>query len=203
MSMRQRLLHLALAGLAVLLLASGAEARGRRGGCGGGGGRCGGGGGGCSTSYRGGCGGGGCYTGGGYGGGCGGGSCGGGYGGHIGGSYCGGGHHGVGGFHQGHHGHADLGYGATMIASTAAPANLVVTLPAEARLTIDGHQTTSTSGERTFVTPNLPQGQEFHYTLTAEVMRDGQMQTITRRVTVRAGQETRVQLDVPAVVASR
>ncbi|MCI0460152.1 MAG: TIGR03000 domain-containing protein [Gemmataceae bacterium] len=193
--MRQRLLHLALAGLAALVLTSGAEARGRRGG----GGSCGGGG--CSTGgYRGGCGGGGCYTGGysgggyggGYGGGCSTGHCGPVSGGMI----CG-----PGGCHAGH---ASLGAGGTLMASTTpAPASLVVTLPADARLTIDGNQTTSTSGERTFVTPDLQQGRNFQYTLVAEVNRGGERQTVTQRVTVRAGEETRVQLQIPAAVASR
>ena len=87
--------------------------------------------------------------------------------------------------------------------AAAAPATLVVTLPADAKLKIDGHQTTSKSGERTFVTPDLQQGRDFHYTLVAEVERDGKRHSVTKRVRVRAGERTRVQLDIPAAVASR
>src|SRR5262249_61144969 len=82
-----------------------------------------------------------------------------------------------------------------------APATLVVTLPEDARLLIDDHLTTSTSGSRVFVTPPLAPGREFHYNLAAEVVRDGVTQRITRRVAVRAGPETQVDLAVPATGA--
>lgn len=83
-------------------------------------------------------------------------------------------------------------------------AMVVVDLPAEARLTIDGQATTSTSGQRTFQTPELEDGKSFHYTLRAEVNRGGRVQTITERITVRAGETTRITLNVPAEgVASR
>src|SRR5260370_3316451 len=50
-----------------------------------------------------------------------------------------------------------------------APAVIQVTLPADARLTVDGHPTTSTSENRTFVTPALPDG-EFQYTLRPDTV---------------------------------
>jgi uncharacterized protein (TIGR03000 family) len=88
--------------------------------------------------------------------------------------------------------------------SAQAPAQLVVSLPAEARLTIDGEATTSTSGERTFVTPALPTGKTFRYTLEAQVKgKEGKAVTWSQKVSVRAGETTRVTLTPPTGVASR
>ena len=75
-----------------------------------------------------------------------------------------------------------------------APASLIVHLPADARLTIDGDPTRSTSGARWFVSPPLEPGMTFHYDLKAEVVRDGKTLTETRRVAVRAGQVSAVTL---------
>jgi uncharacterized protein (TIGR03000 family) len=74
----------------------------------------------------------------------------------------------------------------------AAPATLVVSLPADARLIVDGHATTSTSGLRTFQSPTLQPNRDYTYTLTAEVMQNGNVARINQQVAVRAGQETRV-----------
>jgi uncharacterized protein (TIGR03000 family) len=80
----------------------------------------------------------------------------------------------------------------------AAPANVVVSLPADATLKVDGNSTQSTTDLRTFSTPVLPIGQSFHYTLTAEVVRDGQTLTATQQVTVQAGLTSRVELPASA-----
>src|SRR5262249_57978059 len=64
--------------------------------------------------------------------------------------------------------------GAAML---AAPANVIVSLPAEAKLQIDGVQAKSTAAVRSFVTPALTPGQNFYYTLTAEMVRDGKTLT--------------------------
>jgi len=72
------------------------------------------------------------------------------------------------------------------------PATIVLTLPADAKVTIDGVATTSTSATRTFVTPELDQEKAFVYTLSAQIVRDGQTLTVSEKVTVRAGEETRV-----------
>jgi len=66
-------------------------------------------------------------------------------------------------------------------------ARIVITVPANARLTVDGTETKSTSERRVFVTPALEQG-EYAYTLQAQIDRDGQTVTETRLVTVRPGQ---------------
>jgi uncharacterized protein (TIGR03000 family) len=83
-----------------------------------------------------------------------------------------------------------------------APATLIVSLPADAKLMIDDTATTSTSSERTFVSPTLNPGIDYNYTLKAEVMRDGKKVQVEEKVTVRAGQETRVTM-MPQLVAAR
>jgi len=85
-----------------------------------------------------------------------------------------------------------------------APAVIQVSLPADARLTVDGNATTSTSENRTFVTPALPQGETFQYTLRAEIVRDGRTVVETQVVTVRGGEETRVPFNFSnGVIAAR
>jgi uncharacterized protein (TIGR03000 family) len=74
-------------------------------------------------------------------------------------------------------------------------ATLVVDLPPNARLTIDGQPTQLTSATRTFTTPPLERGREYYYDLKAELNRDGRTLTSTKRVTIRPGEETRVRLD--------
>jgi uncharacterized protein (TIGR03000 family) len=81
--------------------------------------------------------------------------------------------------------------------SMAAPATIIVSLPVEAKLSIDDAATTSTGAVRTFVSPALENGRDFHYDLKAEV--NGK--SLTKRITVRAGEETRVQIDMTSVAA--
>jgi uncharacterized protein (TIGR03000 family) len=89
-------------------------------------------------------------------------------------------------------------------AATPAPATIIVSLPANATLTIDDAATTSTASPRVFTSPVLPAGKDFHYTLKAQYVRAGQPVVLSREVTVRAGEETRVNLQAGlAGVASR
>jgi uncharacterized protein (TIGR03000 family) len=76
-----------------------------------------------------------------------------------------------------------------------APATIVVSLPAEAKLLIDDAATTSTSNVRVFASPSLEPGKDFYYTLRGELVRDGRTLSASQIVKVRAGQETRVQLE--------
>jgi uncharacterized protein (TIGR03000 family) len=80
---------------------------------------------------------------------------------------------------------------------------IVVSLPADAKLTFDGEATTSTSDQRVFVSPVLPAGQEYHYTLQAEVVVDGKPITISKTVAVRAGEESHISLTPTTGVAAR
>jgi uncharacterized protein (TIGR03000 family) len=65
----------------------------------------------------------------------------------------------------------------------------IVTLPPEARLTINGYVTQSTSGTRRFITPALSPNADYYYIMTADM---GQGQVQTQRITFRAGQEVPV-----------
>jgi uncharacterized protein (TIGR03000 family) len=176
-------------------------------------------GGGCYGGGYGGCYGGGyggCY-GGGYGG-CYGGGYGGCYGGGYGGCY-GGGYGGCGG--GGYGGCGGIYYGGGMPyyggktgeplktmpketgkESISAPANIVVNLPAGAKLTIDGYTSTQTTSTRYLVTPTLQPGQSYTYTLVAEVSQNGQPVQQSQVVTVRAGQTTPVSFDFNSVPVS-
>jgi uncharacterized protein (TIGR03000 family) len=71
---------------------------------------------------------------------------------------------------------------------------LIVELPPAAKLTIDDTTTRALSNRREFVSPPLEPGAVSYYTLKAEIARDGQTFIATRRVAVRAGQETHVSL---------
>jgi uncharacterized protein (TIGR03000 family) len=72
------------------------------------------------------------------------------------------------------------------------PGTIVVTLPADAKLSIDGYVSTQTSAQRRLVTPALQPGQDFTYTLVAETSQNGQPVSQSQSVTVRAGQVTPV-----------
>jgi uncharacterized protein (TIGR03000 family) len=82
-------------------------------------------------------------------------------------------------------------------ASGDAPATLVVHLPADAKLMIEGSPTISTQNVRTFISPSLQPGKDYQYTLRAEVMRDGKKVERTKDVNVRAGQQSEVTIDLP------
>jgi uncharacterized protein (TIGR03000 family) len=85
----------------------------------------------------------------------------------------------------------------------AAPATIVVTLPAEARLFVDGSATSSTSERRTLITPELQFGSTYVYTMRAEVVRDGQVVTETQHVNVVGGQIANVRFNFSQTIASR
>jgi uncharacterized protein (TIGR03000 family) len=86
----------------------------------------------------------------------------------------------------------------------AAPATVVVHVPANAKLSFDKVATRSNAAVRKFVTPSLRTGKTYYYTLTAEMVQDGQKVTASKRVAVRAGRETQVSLEFPAAsVAQR
>lgn len=86
---------------------------------------------------------------------------------------------------------------------TEQPATLQVILPEAARLKIDDYQTVSTGSSRQFHTPALPLGQDYQYTLTATYEADGHPEVITRKVTVRGGQQTVVDFNAVATTRAR
>lgn len=84
-------------------------------------------------------------------------------------------------------------------ASLPAPAVIVVHLPPEATLSVDGAPTRLASGRREFASPPLPPGRDFTYTFEARITRAGETVLASRHVTVRAGQRTRLDLEFPSV----
>ena len=91
-----------------------------------------------------------------------------------------------------------------VVASTdPTAAVIVVSLPADAILTIDDQPTTSTSDHRVFVSPSLSTGKEYTYTLKAAIPVNGKPMLVSQVVTVRAGEESQVTLAAPTGVAAR
>ena len=80
-------------------------------------------------------------------------------------------------------------------ASINVPATIVVSLPADARLFVDGTPTTSTSDRRTLVTPGLETGSTFVYEVRAEIVQEGRTVAQTQQVSVRGGETTAVQFN--------
>jgi uncharacterized protein (TIGR03000 family) len=70
-------------------------------------------------------------------------------------------------------------------------AKLVVEVPADARLYIDDHLMKTKSNVRVFNTPTLEPKTSYYYVLRAELVRDGQTVSDTKKIVVRAGQEVR------------
>jgi uncharacterized protein (TIGR03000 family) len=71
-------------------------------------------------------------------------------------------------------------------------AAVVVQAPLDVRITVNGEETARTAAEQTFTTPALEPGQLYAYVFRAEATRNNRTVTRTQRVTVRAGEESRV-----------
>lgn len=98
----------------------------------------------------------------------------------------------------------DLPKGKEKAGDVSAPGTIIINLPANARLTVDGVATTSTSARRTLITPNLEFGSTYVYTVQAEIVRDGQTVTRSHQVTVRGGEVSTVNFNFSnEAVASR
>jgi uncharacterized protein (TIGR03000 family) len=95
------------------------------------------------------------------------------------------------------------GDGPPKVGKATSTATLVVTLPEDAKLTIDGVATTSTSSRRVFITPELNVGTVYFYNLKAEVVREGKPVVMQERVEIRPGLESSVTLQPPTSVAAR
>jgi uncharacterized protein (TIGR03000 family) len=81
-------------------------------------------------------------------------------------------------------------------------ATIRVDLPENARLTIDGESTVSTGTQRVFVSPPLKRGKDFSYTLRSELKWEDKTISMSKKITVRAGEETRVDLRSGYVTAA-
>ena len=71
---------------------------------------------------------------------------------------------------------------------------VMITLPSNAKLSFNGMFAAGSGNVRTFQTPPLQPGIDYTYTLSAEVMVDGKIRTVSENVIVRAGEETKVTL---------
>jgi uncharacterized protein (TIGR03000 family) len=71
-------------------------------------------------------------------------------------------------------------------------ATITVKLPPGATLYVDDRKSPSQDPVRSFSTPVLPNGREFAYTLKAELVRNGQPETLTQKVPFRAGERVTV-----------
>ncbi len=67
-------------------------------------------------------------------------------------------------------------------------ATITVKLPPGATLYVDDRKSPSLDPVRSFSTPPLPTGREFAYTIKAELMRNGQPETLSQKVPFRAGE---------------
>ncbi len=74
-------------------------------------------------------------------------------------------------------------------------ATIIVTLPDGALLTFDGAATVSVGPRRVFTSPALKPGENFQYVVKATLVRDGKTETASKKITIRAGEET--DLDLP------
>src|SRR5207253_10772215 len=74
-------------------------------------------------------------------------------------------------------------------------ATVIVHLPAEAKLYVDGKKANLTSKTRSFVTPELQKGTDYYYTMRAEMKRDGTTVVQSQRVVVQAGKVAHVHLN--------
>jgi uncharacterized protein (TIGR03000 family) len=79
-------------------------------------------------------------------------------------------------------------------AGQPAPARLLVELPAEAQLLIDGRPTRAVANRHVFNTPPLSPDRTYEYSLEARFVVDGQTLVVNRTVAVRAGRTTRIRL---------
>lgn len=79
---------------------------------------------------------------------------------------------------------------------------VVVRVPADAKLFADGQATTLGGTERVFQTPELTTGRDFQYTLKVEIPEGTETKTISKQVVVRAGHRTVVDFTAAADVVT-
>jgi uncharacterized protein (TIGR03000 family) len=76
-----------------------------------------------------------------------------------------------------------------------------VTLPDDAKLTVDDRPTTSTGGHRVFSSPPISVGSTYFYLLKADVMREGKLVTMRKKIEFRAGDRIEVTLKLPVALS--
>lgn len=87
-------------------------------------------------------------------------------------------------------------------ASTLGNGSLMVTLPVDAKLFVNGKETTSTGAERQFTSKGLKPGYRYPYHLKAVLDVNGQEIVRTKEVSLRAGETSQLAFDFDAPVAT-
>jgi uncharacterized protein (TIGR03000 family) len=87
--------------------------------------------------------------------------------------------------------------------SASKRATIIVHVPENATLVVDGKPTVSTSSTRRFYSPPLESGKSYHYTFEARMGRNGQTVKADQRVDVRAGDKREITLTLPALDRSQ
>jgi uncharacterized protein (TIGR03000 family) len=83
-------------------------------------------------------------------------------------------------------------------------AKVTVRVPQDAKVYVDGVLCPIESGKSTFETPKLQAGRQYFYTIKAQMLRDGQNVSESRRVIVQAGKSTSVEFkEISNVQAAR
>jgi uncharacterized protein (TIGR03000 family) len=82
---------------------------------------------------------------------------------------------------------------AKLVSTTPAAARITVRVPEDARLFVDDVACPLTSATRAFDTPVLQPGREYYYTLRAEITRNGERRTESKRVVVAPGRRVTVE----------
>jgi uncharacterized protein (TIGR03000 family) len=85
---------------------------------------------------------------------------------------------------------------AVPITASAQPAEIVVHVPAKAKVFVEDRPTKLAGPERRFETADLQRGRAYTYSIRAELDRDGRTLTETKRVTVRAGETADVRFEL-------
>ena len=67
---------------------------------------------------------------------------------------------------------------------------MIVKAPLDVHITVNGVAAERTKAEQVFATPNLDAGRTYSYEFRAEAIRDGKTVTKTRKVIVKAGQQS-------------
>jgi uncharacterized protein (TIGR03000 family) len=84
--------------------------------------------------------------------------------------------------------------------STPGPAAVIIKAPSDVKVKVNGQATALESNEQRFRTPTLQADQLYSYEVVATTTVDGKEFSLTRKVFVRAGQESRVDFsDIVAV----
>jgi uncharacterized protein (TIGR03000 family) len=89
------------------------------------------------------------------------------------------------------------------VVTDASTATIVVSVPANAKVTIDGQATVSTTATRYFQTPSLTAGKPYAYTVEASFVKDGAPVKVSKKVSFQAGDTVRCDLTSDTAVASR